>query len=116
MGGRGGSSGLAAKEKGFQYTMNGKTVTVQKTATGQILVNGAVNRIVNYEKLLAGAKEKQGFKKLTDKDIKQRRKDRSAEYSSHDYEMGIETGFSNKNNRRAARTSRLASRVSKKKR
>lgn len=106
MGGRGASSGLAS-ETGFSYRMNGKTVVVQKTGTGVVLVNGTPNKSINYNKLLRAAKEKTGFKKLSASDIKKRRKQKN---DKPDYEMGLGTPWGNKDNRRAARKSRLASR------
>lgn len=106
MGGRGSKSGLSAPT-GFSYQMNGKTIVVQKTKAGVVLINGAPNKTMSYEKLLQGAKEKAGFKKLSAEDIEKARKQKS---EKPDYEMGIRTPWGNKDNRKAARQSRLASR------
>lgn len=86
MGGRGGSSGLA-NETGFSYKMNGKTVIVQKTTSGVVLVNGAPNRYVDYVKMLKAAKGKEGFRKLSASQIEKQREKRYKDYQSHDYEL-----------------------------
>lgn len=86
MGGRGGSSGLSS-ETGFRYQMNGKTVVVQKTGSGVVLVNGTPNRSISYEKLLQAAKGKTGFEKLSSGQLKKRREKKYEDYKSHDYEL-----------------------------
>lgn len=85
MGGRGSSSGIG-QASGFQYRQNGKVVTIQKTATGVVLVNGRKSS-VNYEKLKESAKGKNGYKNLSLKDLENMRIQKAADYNSHDYEL-----------------------------
>ena len=117
MGGRGGSSGFG-KESGFQFTnSSGRTVRVQRNAKGVVLVNGTPNTQVNYESLRRGAKSKPGFKSLSDTDIKKMRASRAEERAKKpDYELGGGVPWGNKDQRRAARMSRLTGRAMSKKR
>lgn len=85
MGGRGGASGIA-QASGFQYKQNGKTVTVQKTAAGVVLINGQ-KRTINYEKLKESAQNKTGYKNLSSKDFENMGIQKAEDYSSHDYEL-----------------------------
>lgn len=110
MGGRGGSSGF--KSEGFSYIdRRGKSVQVIKLK-GTVLVNGQPNMLVNYSKLKSGAGKQKGFKELSAADIKAIH-DKRANRKSVDYEHGIGTPWGNKDNRVAARQSRLQSRVAR---
>lgn len=112
MGGRGGNSGIT-KERGFSYTMNGKTTMVQRTATGSVLVNGQYKSGVNYDKLQKGAKTKEGYKEYNSEQIAKMRTERATR-KKPDYEMGV--GLKdNSENRRAARRSRLIDRAVRRK-
>ena len=85
MGGRGSSSGFG-KEEGFSYTSGGKTLKIQKTTTGMVLVNGQPKN-VSYEKLKAKAKTQSGYTELSGKELAKARNDRYKDYNSHDYEL-----------------------------
>lgn len=78
-----------SKAGGFQYTDNqGRTITVQRTSTGVVLVNGAPNNSVNYNALKRAAKSRQGFKALTvseSRNISAARSERQAK--KPDYEL-----------------------------
>lgn len=59
MGGRGASS----SGKGFSWTTyNGRKMTVEKAADGTVIINGEPNKLLNYNKLLEGAKKQSNFK------------------------------------------------------
>lgn len=85
MGGRGGNSGLAASERGFEYKSGTRSVVVQKTLTGVTLVNGSPSK-VDFETLQKAAKSKTGYKELAARDLENRRHERYRDYNSHDYE------------------------------
>lgn len=111
MGGRGGSSGF--KPEGFSYIdRRGKSVQVVKLK-GTALVNGQPNMQLNnhsYSKLKSGAKKQKGFKELSAADVKAIQ-DKRNNRKSVDYELGAGVPFGNKQNREAARLSRLQSRT-----
>lgn len=85
MGGRGSASGFN-KEEGFSYTSRGKTMQVQRTTTGTVLVNG-VPKNVSYDKLKANAKTQSGYKELSGTELAKIRSDRYKNYNSKDYEL-----------------------------
>lgn len=87
MGGRGSSSGMG-REQGFSFTTNqGKTTVVQKTATGIVIVNGQRKTGMDYDKLYEAAKNQDGFKEYSSKQIAGTRRKRAKDFNSHDYEL-----------------------------
>lgn len=104
----GGSSSV-----GFQFKIGSRTVTVQKTATGVTLVDGAVRKKYDYDKLKDAAKSKEGYKELSMADIAAMHEKRR---NKPDYEHGLGTPWENKDNREAARISRLANRITRRRR
>lgn len=115
MGGRGGSSGMSSgggSSAGFQFKSGRKIVTVQKTAAGVTLVDGAVSKY-DYDKLKDAAKSKEGYKELSKADIAAMHEKRR---NKPDYEHGLGTPWGNKDNRKAERASRLSDRAVRRKR
>ena len=92
MGGRGSASGIKANT-GFQYKMGNKTITMQLTSTGVVLVNGVPKQMSkqSFEKIYNSQKNKSGFKTLTKAELEKKRKKKYEDYNSHDYEL-IQTG------------------------
>ena len=93
MGGRGSGSG---RETGFEFNLrgSGKKFIVQKTKTGQVLVNGQPRKDVDYETLKKSSMQQPGFKELTDAEIRKRRRKRNKERANKpDYEMGYGKGW-----------------------
>lgn len=97
MGGRGSNSGGGGGKipagGGFEYKFNNKTMVIQKTSSGIILVNDKPRTMSNSEldKLFESKKNAEGFKVLTKAELEKRRKKRYEDYNSHDYEL-IQTG------------------------
>lgn len=118
MGGRGGSfgsSGSGSKSEGFTFTNNrGKTTQVIRTSTGAVLVNGQKSNI-DYSKMKSGATKLSGFKELSTKDVEKIHNDRANRNIVNgkriDYELGVGVPGGNKDNRVAARRSRLTGRI-----
>ena len=115
MGGRGGNSGMnsGGGSVGFQYkSPGGMTRTVQKTKTGITLINGTPSKF-DYDTLKKNFKDKEGYKELSKADIVAMHEKRR---NKPDYEHGLGTPWGNKDNREAARASRLADRAARRKR
>ena len=115
MGGRGGNSGMnsGGGSVGFQYkSPGGMTRTVQKTKTGITLIDGTPSKF-DYDTLKKNFKDKEGYKELSKADIVAMHEKRR---NKPDYEHGLETPWGNKDNREAARASRLADRAARRKR
>ena len=115
MGSRGGSSGMSSGGGGggFQYKLpGGMTRTVQKTSTGITLIDGTPSKF-DYDTLKKNFKGKEGYRELSKADIAfmhEKRRNKS------DYEHGLGTLWGNKDNREAARASRLADRAARRRR
>lgn len=115
MGGRGGSSGMGSRgvSGGFQYKFpGGMTRTIQRTAAGKALIDGAVSKY-DYDKLKDAVKGKEGYKELSKADIAAMHEKRRYK---PDYETGAGIPGGNKDNRKAARLNRLADRAARRKR
>lgn len=80
---------------GFSFkNQNGKTVTMQITQNGVILMNGSPNKsmtLQKYQALYNAQKDKAGFKTLSSTDLQKMRDSRYVDYQSHDYEL-VQTG------------------------
>lgn len=96
-GNRGGkrSGNILKNDTGFSFkNQNGKTVTMQITQNGVILMNGSPNKSVTaqkYKAIYEAQKNTTDFKTLSSKDLQKIRDDRYKDYQSHDYEL-INTG------------------------
>lgn len=60
-------------------------MTVQRTRTGVVLVNGSPRK-VDYDTLRKNMSQKEGFKNLTDSDLRKAR-ERRYENQKHDYKV-----------------------------
>ena len=115
MGGRGGISGMGSRggSGGFQYKFpGGMTRTIQRTAAGKALIDGAVSKY-DYDKLKDAVKGKEGYKELSKADIAAMHEKRR---NKPDYEHGLGTPWGDEDNRKAARASRLADRAARRRR
>lgn len=100
-GNRGGKRGgnvndnILKNNTGFSFkNQNGKTVTMQITQSGVILVNGSSNKSMTaqkYKAMYEAQKNTADFKTLSSKDLQKIRDDKYKDYQSHDYEL-INTG------------------------
>ena len=111
-GGRGGGSGRKSPE--FSYKIGNRTMKVEKTASGVTLVNGTPSK-VGYDAHVKVAKKNGTYERKSGGTFRAERKKDREKRSNVDYEHGLGTGLGNADNRRAARMSRLQSRVSKRK-
>lgn len=116
----GGSGGGGAKGRREGYAVGGFSVTIQgreriyfQSAGGEFRDLQATNDVVSKEianKLLKNGKARPISKTEMSKIKTERNKERAAKT---DYEMGVGVQWGNKNNREAARKSRLEGRISK---
>ncbi len=118
MGGRGGSGarggGSGGKSPEFSYKIGNRTMKVEKTAAGVTLVNGTPSK-VGYDAHVKVAKKNGTYERKSGGTFRTERAKQREERKNVDYEQGLGTGFGNADSRRAARQSRLQSRVSKRK-
>lgn len=126
MGGRGAGSGMTgSKTTGLTVTRDGKTTQYYFTeSNGKNLYRRSLSEV---PRPVPGNMSQRDFakkaqlngavvKEIAGREIKKAMKARAKERASRpDYEMGLSTGFGNKDNRKAARTSRLVSKAGKRK-
>lgn len=128
MGGRGGSSGISqgtlasgfnGKWFGVRVTNNGGTTkeyffrqTENTTLMRTSLAESAKKSPVSAQKFVSNARERNSRVEIINPlEVERRTRERNQERLSRpDYEHGIGTEWGNRNNREAARASRLASR------
>lgn len=121
MGGRGGTSGRGGgsrknggKSPEFSYKIGNKTMKVEKTSAGVTLVDGRPSKI-SYDAHLKVAKKNGTYSRRTTGTFAAERAKHRSDKAHTDYEQGVGIPWGNRDNRRAARASRLQSRASKRK-
>ncbi|MGN0400903.1 MAG: hypothetical protein ACI4HQ_01420 [Acetatifactor sp.] len=83
-GGRGGSSGIG--EKGFSFKRGNRTIVIQRTSAGVVLFDGKPIKL-DYKTAYKNAKNQDGFKELSAKELQEMREKSYKDYNSHDYEV-----------------------------